>query len=164
MSLANTMLIRRAQFHQSRLLSASTFTDRNYHSAVQGLASRLVHEGLNPIVATHRAAAMIYNTVQNQATMLSYIDVFKALGVAAFFFIALIVFLKRIPARPAVDTWGINPQRKFGRPRHRTGEERFHRGWRCRKGDRGCRAESGRVAGPGCGLRRLRTPCREPAG
>jgi DHA2 family multidrug resistance protein len=96
-SLANTMLVRRAQFHQNRLLSASTFTDRNYQSAITSTAKRLTEQGLNPVIATHRAAAMIYETVQNQASMLSYLDVFKTLGISAFAFIFLIMFLKQIP-------------------------------------------------------------------
>jgi len=96
-SLANTMLIRRSQFHQSRLLSAETFNSSNYQSAITSISRRLTHEGLNPIVAAHRAEAIIYGTVQNQATMLSYLDVFKTLGITAFIFIALIIFLKRIP-------------------------------------------------------------------
>ncbi len=49
------------------------------------------------MVAAHRAVAILYETVQNQAAMLSYIDVFKTLGVAAFCMIGLVVFLKRIP-------------------------------------------------------------------
>src|SRR5208283_167399 len=95
-ALANTMLIRRSQFHQSRLLSSSTFTNRTYHTAVNSIAAQLVHHGLNPVVAAHRAVAVLYEAVQAQATMLSYIDVFKALGIGAFLMIGLAVFLKRI--------------------------------------------------------------------
>ena len=95
-SLSNTMLIRRSQFHQSRLLSASTFTNSAYHQTVNSIARNFVHEGVNPIVAAHRAVAALYDTVQQQASMLSYIDVFKTLGIAAFCMIALVVFLKNI--------------------------------------------------------------------
>jgi len=96
-SLANTMLIRRSQFHQSRLLSSSTFTNRNYHTAVNSIAAQLVHHGLSPAIAAHHAVAVLYEAVQAQATMLSYIDVFKALGIGAFLMIGLVIFLKRIP-------------------------------------------------------------------
>ena len=96
-SLANTMLIRRSQFHQSRLLSSSTLTPVSYHRAVNSVAAHLVHHGLNPVVAVHRAVAVLYQAVQAQAAMLSYIDVFKALGIGAFLMIGLVVFLKRIP-------------------------------------------------------------------
>jgi DHA2 family multidrug resistance protein len=95
-SLANTMLIRRSQFHQSRLLSASTFTDSAYKQTVNSIARTFVHEGVNPIVAANRAVGALYSTVQQQASMLSYIDVFKTLGVAAFCMIGLVVFLKKI--------------------------------------------------------------------
>jgi len=95
-SLANTMLIRRSQFHQNRLLSASTFTDSAYKQTVNSIARTFVHEGVNPIVAANRAVGALYSTVQQQASMLSYIDVFKTLGVAAFCMIGLVVFLKKI--------------------------------------------------------------------
>jgi MFS transporter, DHA2 family, multidrug resistance protein len=95
-SLANTMLIRRSQFHQSRLLSASTFTDSSYHATVSSIAANLVRQGLNPVVAADRAVAQLYKTVQDQAQMLSYIDVFYFLGIAAFCMIGLTLFLKNI--------------------------------------------------------------------
>jgi DHA2 family multidrug resistance protein len=96
-SLANTMLIRRSQFHQNRLLSEANFNSLAYQQTTRSIARTLTHAGLNPIVATERAAAILYQTVQNQASMLSYIDVFKTLAVAAFCMIGLAVFLKRIP-------------------------------------------------------------------
>jgi MFS transporter, DHA2 family, multidrug resistance protein len=95
-SLANTMLIRRSQFHQSRLLSASEFTPSAYHQTVNSIARTFVHRGVNPVVAADRAVATLYQTVQQQASMLSYMDVFKTLGVAAFCMIGLVVFLKKI--------------------------------------------------------------------
>lgn len=95
-SLANTMLIRRSQFHQSRLLSSSTFTPSSYQQTVDSIARTLIHRGLNPILAADRAVAILYDTVQQQASMLSYVDVFKTLGIAAFLMIGLVVFLKKI--------------------------------------------------------------------
>ena len=95
-SLANTMLIRRAQFHQSRILSASQFNSRMYQQSVSSIARNFVHEGVNPILAAQRAVAALYDQVQQQASMLSYIDVFKTLGVAAFCMMGLVVFLKKI--------------------------------------------------------------------
>jgi len=98
-SLANTMLIRRAQFHQSRILSSSGFTSSSYQTSLRSIARNLVHEGVNPILAMNRAAGVLYQSVQAQASMLSYIDVFKTLAVAAFLMIGLVVFLKKIPER-----------------------------------------------------------------
>ncbi|HEX4054888.1 MAG TPA: DHA2 family efflux MFS transporter permease subunit [Tepidisphaeraceae bacterium] len=95
-SLANTMLIRRTQFHQSRLLSSSNFNSSSYHQTVNSIARTLMHRGVNPIVAADRAVAILYNSVLQQATMLSYLDVFKMLGIAAFLMIGLVVFLKKI--------------------------------------------------------------------
>jgi MFS transporter, DHA2 family, multidrug resistance protein len=96
-SLANTMLIRRAQFHQNRLLSTSVFNDTSYQQTIHSITHTLSQRGLNPVVAAQRAVAVLYESVQAQASMLSYIDVFKTLGVAAFFMIGLALFLRRIP-------------------------------------------------------------------
>ncbi len=96
-SLANTMLIRRSQFHQNRLLSGSNFNSMNYQQTTNSIAHTLTHQGLNPFVASERAAAIVYQTVLNQASMLSYIDVFKTLSIAAFCMIGLAMFLKKIP-------------------------------------------------------------------
>jgi hypothetical protein len=60
-----------------------------------------MHEGVNPILAANRAVAALYAQVQQQASMLSYIDVFKVLGVAAFCMIGLVVFLKTINLKGA---------------------------------------------------------------
>jgi DHA2 family multidrug resistance protein len=95
-SLANTMLIRRAQFHQSRLLSSSAFTQTAYQATIKSIARTLTHEGVNPVLAAQRGVAVLYNGVQQQASMLSYIDVFKVLGIGAFCMIGLVVFLKKI--------------------------------------------------------------------
>jgi DHA2 family multidrug resistance protein len=95
-SLANTMLYRRSQFHQSRLLSSETFTPSAYQAALHNITRNLVSQGANPAAAARRAVAVLYDGVGRQATMLSYIDVFKALGVAAFLMIGLVIFLKRL--------------------------------------------------------------------
>jgi DHA2 family multidrug resistance protein len=96
-SLANTMLIRRAQFHQSRLLSASAFDTAAYRQAVRSAANNLIHHGINPVVAMQKAAGLVYGSVQTQASVLSYIDVFKMLSVTSFLMIGLVVFLRKIP-------------------------------------------------------------------
>ena len=95
-SLTNTMLYRRSQFHQSRLLSNETFTNTAYQAALRNITHNLIRQGANPALAARRAVAVLYDSVGRQATMLSYIDVFKALGITAFLMIGLVVFLKRL--------------------------------------------------------------------
>jgi DHA2 family multidrug resistance protein len=95
-SLANTMLVRRSQFHQSRLVSSSTFTNTAYHNALRNITRNLIGHGASPVIAAQRAVAQLYQGIQQQATMLSYLDVFKVLGIGAFLMIGLVVFLKRL--------------------------------------------------------------------
>jgi DHA2 family multidrug resistance protein len=94
-SLANTMLFRRSQFHQSRLVANATSGSPIYRSAVDSITTMLTRAGLSHGAAHDRALATIYANLQRQATMLSYLDVFKTLGIAAFCMIGLIVFLKK---------------------------------------------------------------------
>jgi len=95
-SLSNTMLTRRSQFHQSRLVSSATFTNAAYNNALRNITRNLISQGASPVVAARRAVAQFYEVVQQQATMLSYLDVFKMLGVLSFLMIGLVVFLKRL--------------------------------------------------------------------
>ncbi len=94
-SLANTMLFRRTQFHQSNLVANASAGNPIYLSAVKSISTRLMREGLSSTAAHQHAIGVIYANLQRQATMLSYIDVFKTLAIASFAMIGLIFFLKK---------------------------------------------------------------------
>jgi DHA2 family multidrug resistance protein len=94
-SLANTMLFRRTQFHQSNLVSNAAAGNPIYKEALKSLTTRLMRAGLSSTAAHQHAMGVIYQDILRQATMLSYIDVFKTLAYAAFGMIGLILFLKK---------------------------------------------------------------------
>src|SRR5271154_3957464 len=89
-SLVTTLIARRATFHQARLVQHARVDNPNFQNSANGLAQRLAHAGTSAPDAHMHAYAMIYQTVQNQAGTLAYIDTFMvlAVGAAIMFFLA----------------------------------------------------------------------------
>ena len=92
-SMVTTLLARRAQFHQSMLASHTTDYDPAFRNQAAGLAQQLIHSGVSAADAQHQAYGMIYQSMQNQAQLLSYIDAYKLLGIGAaiMFFLAFVM-------------------------------------------------------------------------
>jgi DHA2 family multidrug resistance protein len=95
-SLATTMLDRRSQFHDTRLLSHITAESSEYARALSSIATTLVHQGATAIDAQRQALGVIFQSVTNQSQMLSYIDVFHVLAIGAFAIIPLALSLKSV--------------------------------------------------------------------
>jgi DHA2 family multidrug resistance protein len=95
-----TMLDRRAQFHQSRLMEHINEFSAAYHNSLNGMQTKLIAAGSTAVHASAQAHGMIYNTVERQAVMLAFIDNFKMLGVV-FFAVIPILALMRKPRVPA---------------------------------------------------------------
>jgi len=95
-----TMLDRRAQFHQSRLMEHVNDFSAAYHRMLNATAAAFVTGGSNGPTAGSQAHAMIYGTIQRQAVMLSFIDNFKMLGVVFFAVIPVLVLMRK-PKAPA---------------------------------------------------------------
>jgi MFS transporter, DHA2 family, multidrug resistance protein len=94
-SIVTTMIVRRSQFHQTRLVTNTNIGNRRFQDAIDGLAQQLTHAGLSLHEAQRQALARIYASVQAQAATLAYIDTFWVLGIAAFGMFALSFILKR---------------------------------------------------------------------
>jgi MFS transporter, DHA2 family, multidrug resistance protein len=84
-SVASTMLTRREQFHQSRLIELMQGMNPAYPGYTHHLAAAL---GTTP--GSKATLAAIYQNIVQQATLLSYLDDFKLLGI---FFLALLPLL-----------------------------------------------------------------------
>jgi DHA2 family multidrug resistance protein len=95
-----TMLDRRTQFHQARLMEGVNDYSASYHNMLNGLQTKLVAAGSTVAQASAQAHGMIYNTVQRQAVMLAFIDNFKMLGVVFFSIIPVLLLMKK-PRAPA---------------------------------------------------------------
>jgi DHA2 family multidrug resistance protein len=92
-SLVTTVIARRSQFHQLRLVEKARIDNPNFVNSVQGLTHQFGALGKHEALAT--AYARIYQTVQNQAASLAYIDTFMVLCVAA----AIMFFLSFLLAK-----------------------------------------------------------------
>jgi DHA2 family multidrug resistance protein len=90
-----TMLDRRAQFHQARLMEGVNDYSASYHNMLNGLQAKLVAAGSTVAHASSQAHGMIYNTVQRQAVMLAFIDNFKMLGVVFFAIIPVLLLMRK---------------------------------------------------------------------
>ncbi len=97
-----TMLDRRAQFHQARLMEHVNDFSAAYHNMLNGTQVKLIAAGSTAAHAGAQAHGMIYNTIQRQAVMLAFIDNFKMLGVVFFAVIPILVMMRK-PRVPAGD-------------------------------------------------------------
>jgi DHA2 family multidrug resistance protein len=82
-SLVTTLIARRSQFHQLRLVEKARVDNPNFINSAQGLTQRFASGGLGKHEAVATAYARIYEAVQAQAASLAYIDTFMVLCVAA---------------------------------------------------------------------------------
>ena len=91
-----TMLDRRAQFHQATLVGYVDPSNPAYRSLVAGVAARLSSVGADPAMAQQQAHGVLYNIVQRQSAMLSFVDDFWLLGVIFLFMIPPLFFMRKV--------------------------------------------------------------------
>jgi DHA2 family multidrug resistance protein len=95
-SMGTTLLVRRSQVHQDRLIAHLTPTALLFQQHVNSLTQRFAAYGAGPVEARRRATAVIMGQVQTQSATLSYLDVFEVLMVGCLLAACLTVFLKKI--------------------------------------------------------------------
>jgi DHA2 family multidrug resistance protein len=98
-SAVTTILARRAQFHQMVLTSRTNVMNQAFRSTASSMATQLRREGVDH--SQLQAYKRIYESVQNQASTLSYIDTFWVLGVATGIMFFLSFLLKKNNPRKA---------------------------------------------------------------
>jgi DHA2 family multidrug resistance protein len=94
-SLVTTVLARRSQFHQLRLVEQARIDNPNFANTVQGLTQHFTNSGLSRHEAAATAVASIYRSLQAQAASLAYIDTFMVLSVCAAVMFCVSFFLKK---------------------------------------------------------------------
>lgn len=70
-SMVETMIARREQFHQDVLSAQWTLARPAYRSVTNGLSADLFHRGLSQSQAASQTTLRIYNSVITQANVLS---------------------------------------------------------------------------------------------
>ena len=99
-ALATTLLARRQQYHQNMLVEHVTPWTSAYDTTLAAMQSVFAAAGANAVDAAQHAQALLYQMVQRQAAMLSYIDTFWSLAVLFAVLIPL-VFLMQKPRTAA---------------------------------------------------------------
>jgi MFS transporter, DHA2 family, multidrug resistance protein len=91
--LVTTLIARRGQLHQARLVEYARPDNPNFQNSANGLAQHLAQSGIGAHEAYARAVATIYQAVQAQAATLAYIDIFMVLCVVSgiMFFLAFLL-------------------------------------------------------------------------
>src|SRR5437764_50937 len=90
-----TLLERRTQAHQARLMEHVNTFSAAYRNTLNGMQVKLISAGSGLSHAASQAQGMIYGTVQRQAAMLAFIDDFKLLGVVFFAVIPVLLLLRK---------------------------------------------------------------------
>lgn len=96
-STVQTLLAMRQQMHQSRLVEGLDPLNLNYADALSSLTHTLMSQGLSSAEAAQMAVGQLYQAVQQQASMLAFIDCFKALMIFVALVFPLVWLLKRTP-------------------------------------------------------------------
>jgi hypothetical protein len=109
-SLVTTLIARRSQFHQARLVQNVRVDNPNFVNSANGLAQHLATSGVGKHEAQITAYARIYQSLQAQAASMAYVDTFMvlAVGAAIMFFLAF-VLKKNDPGAGGVRS-GVNNQ------------------------------------------------------
>jgi DHA2 family multidrug resistance protein len=100
-SFVQTMLARRAQVHQAQYVETLNPLNPNYVSGLQHVTHALVNRGLSQSQAAKAAVGEVYQSLQQQASMLSYVDVFHVLMVIVFASLPLVFLMRKAKKAPA---------------------------------------------------------------
>ena len=94
-SLANTELVQRSQFHQSRLVENTTQSSPSFQSAMHDLTQYFTQFG-SPAGAQGRAFGYIGHLIADQAALMGYIDIFYSWSFAAVLVPVVLLLIRRI--------------------------------------------------------------------
>ena len=94
-SLVTTLIARRSQFHQLRLVEKARVDNPNFANAAQSLAQQFLKAGLGRHESLATAYARIYQSLLQQSATLAYIDTYMVLCIGAAIMFCLSFLLKK---------------------------------------------------------------------
>ncbi|MDH4065692.1 MAG: DHA2 family efflux MFS transporter permease subunit [Acidobacteriota bacterium] len=98
-AVSGTLLARKQQVYFNTLGEHVDGFSPASRDTLEGLRQSMIASGTDPLTATQRAYAMIAGLVQRQAAMLSFVDVFRLLGVVFLCLLPLILLMRRPQTR-----------------------------------------------------------------
>lgn len=90
-----TLLARQQQLHINRLGTNVTIYNQQAQSAIDQMRHLFIGQGNDPVTATNRAYGSIFGAVQQQASMMSFIDVFHLLGMIFLLVLPALLLMRR---------------------------------------------------------------------
>jgi DHA2 family multidrug resistance protein len=94
-SFVTTMLARRSQLHQSVLAAHVTPYDPSVQQFLTRTQGLLVRGGADPVTANRRSLALLYGTVQQQAATLSFLDLFRIMGLLFLICVPFVILFRK---------------------------------------------------------------------
>jgi len=92
-----TLLARRAQFHQARLVEHITPYNPVFQEGYKRAVGGLVYGGQSYWMAQKEALGIVYGRVLRQAMMMSFVDCFWLLGVVMLLMVPIVLIMRRPP-------------------------------------------------------------------
>jgi DHA2 family multidrug resistance protein len=94
-AIGTTFLFRRQQMHTHALGAHVNPFNPQTQMYLNGIQSRMISRGADPVTASHQSLGTIWGMVQRQAAMLSFVDTFRALAVVFLLVLPLLFLMKK---------------------------------------------------------------------
>jgi len=95
-AMATTMLVRRSQEHQSRLVGHVDVWDPETAARIKQWTAHFIAQGSDAVTAGRQAVAMVYRGTVEQAQVLAYADDFWLMAIVFMSILPLVPFMRRI--------------------------------------------------------------------
>jgi DHA2 family multidrug resistance protein len=92
---ATAFLVRMGQVHQHDLAANLAPSNAPLQNAVGGLSARMFMGGTDPVSAQHKALGAVYQMMQQQASLMSYVDSFQVLGYLSLLCVPVVLLFRR---------------------------------------------------------------------
>jgi DHA2 family multidrug resistance protein len=101
-SFVTTFVARRSQFHQSVLVAHVTPASQEVQQFLERAGAVFFNGGCDRVTAANRSLAVLYQTVQQQAALLSFVEAFRVMGFLFLAIVPLVLLMRRAQyAHPA---------------------------------------------------------------
>ena len=94
-SVASTLLTRRSDVHQNEILNSVPQTGQQFQNSLAASQHALTNS-FGPANALHPAQAQLYEQLGRQATIWSFVDVFRWLSLLCFLCVAVVWTFKKV--------------------------------------------------------------------
>lgn len=100
-AVTGTLLARKQQEYINVMGAHVTPFSQAAHASMEAARRRFIASGSDPFTATQRAYAAVFGAVQRQAAMVSFVDLFRLLGIIFLLLLPLVLLMRRPRGRAA---------------------------------------------------------------